>query len=85
MSGAEMYPFRVFGVVATTLFMLCGWAVLLRPTRKIKDPGHRVGNFIIWMLGERWGMAAIRISGLAMVLGGGFGLIAALVALTGSN
>lgn len=76
-----MFPFRVFGVVATALFMLAGLAVVLRPERKIKEPGHRIGNFILWMMGERWGMRAIRLSGWAMVIGGGFGLIAALVAL----
>lgn len=75
------YALRLFGVIAMALFALAGLAVVLRPEHKIKAPGHRLGNLIIWVLGEQWGMRLIRLSGWAMVIGGGFGFIAALIAL----
>ncbi len=81
MFGVDPFYLRVFGVVATGLFTLAGLAVVLRPEHKIKSPGHRLGNLIIWVFGEYWGMRLIRLSGWAMVLGGGFGFIAALIAL----
>ncbi len=81
MPPEQMYPFRMFGVVMTTFILLCGLAVVLRPKKKIVSPGHRIGNFIIWMLGEKNGMRIIRLCGWAMVIGGAVGLISVLSAL----
>lgn len=78
MTPEQMYPFRMFGVAMTLFITLCGLAVVLRPEKKIKEPGHRIGNFILWMLGEVNGMKIIRFLGWIMVVGGGVGLISAV-------
>ncbi len=81
MTPEQLYPFRLFGVAMTLFITLCGLAVVLRPKKKIVTPGHRIGNFIIWMLGQKNGMNIVRILGWAMVIGGGVGLLAAIGAL----
>jgi len=81
MDPEQMYPFRLFGVAMTTFIALCGLAVVMRPTKKIVSPGHRIGNFIIWMLGEKNGMRIIRLCGWVMLIGGVVGLISVLSAL----
>jgi len=85
MTPEQMYPFRLFGVAMTTFILLCGLAVVLRPKHKIVSPGHRIGNFIIWMLGEKNGLRIIRLCGWAMILGGAVGLISVLSALSGAQ
>jgi hypothetical protein len=75
MTDADLYPFRLFGIAMTLFMTLCGLAVVLRPEKKIIEPGHRVGNFIIWMLGKNNGMKIIRTLGWVMLIGGGVGLI----------
>lgn len=81
MTPEQMYPFRVFGVVMTLLFALAGLAVVLRPEKKIVTPGHRVGNFFMWMLGPKRGMRIIRFLGWIMLIGGAVCFMAALGAL----
>ncbi|MCS7055500.1 MAG: hypothetical protein NZM18_04915 [Thermoflexales bacterium] len=81
MTPEQMYPFRLFGVAMTAFILLCGLAVVLRPKHKIVSPGHRIGNFIIWMLGEKNGLRIIRLCGWVMVIGGAVGLISVLSAL----
>jgi len=85
MTPAQLYPFRMFGLAMTAFITLCGLAVVLRPKKKIVTPGHRIGNFIIWMLGEKNGMNIIRLLGWAMVIGGGVGLLAAIGALSAAG
>lgn len=81
MTPEEMYPFRLFGIAMTAFITLCGLAVVLRPKHKIVSPGHRIGNFIIWMLGEKNGLRVIRLCGWAMIIGGVVGLISVVGAL----
>jgi hypothetical protein len=81
MTPEQLYPFRMFGLGMTLFITLCGLAVVLRPAKKIREPGHRVGNFILWMLGENNGLKIIRFLGWIMVIGGGVGLISAVSVL----
>lgn len=84
MTPEQIYSFRMFGVAMTAFMTFSGLAVVLRPKKKIVTPGHRVGNFIIWMLGERNGLRIIRLCGWAMLIGGGVGLISVVSALMNS-
>ena len=81
MTPEQLYPFRMFGLAMTAFITLCGLAVVLRPEKKIVTPGHRIGNFIIWMLGQKNGMRIIRLLGWVMVIGGGVGLLSVVGAL----
>ena len=85
MTPEQLYPFRLFGVAMTLFITLCGLAVVLRPDKKIKDPGHRIGNFILWMLGEKSGLKIIRFLGWVMIIGGGIGLISSVGVLLSAS
>ncbi len=81
MTPEQLYSFRIFGVAMTLFITLCGLTVVLRPEKKIVTPSHRIGNFIIWMLGQKNGMKIIRFLGWVMLIGGGVGLLSAVGAL----